>query len=356
MFRKLCLVAILVFSGAPALGQVAVNPDHPDVYLVQTGDTLWDISAVFLRDPWQWPEIWNINSQIADPHLIYPGDIVRLVYVDGEPQLVLGNGSPSPQSPQFYGARSVTALPVVKLTPQMTSIPLDEAITAIPMDEIRDFFTANRVLTEEEIEVAPYMVAGPQDRIMIGQEDSFYVRGPIVPGMSIYQVFRVGDRYRDPETREYLGYRAEFKGTARFELQSDEVSKFSVTRSNEEILAGDILLPLQQDDLDPILYPKVPDAQINAEIISVEGGVSHIGQLDVVALNKGQNAGLDNGHVLAVLDLGERVRDTVNGGRVNLPDERAGMLIIFKSLANMSFGLILEAEKPLSVGDTVTNP
>jgi hypothetical protein len=350
MFRQLCLVAILLISSAPALGQVAVNPDYPEVYVVQRGDTLWDISAVFLRDPWQWPEIWHINTQIANPHLIYPGDVVRLIYVDGQPQLVMDDGSGR------YGTQSVTTQQVIKLTPQMTSIPLDEAITSIPMDQIRDFFTSNRVLTEEEIEVAPYMVAGPQERIMIGQADSFYVRGSLVPGVSIYQIFRIGERYRDPETRKYLGYRAEFKGTARFELQSEDVSKFSVTRSNEEILAGDILLPLQQDDLDPILYPKVPDTLIQAQIIAVEGGVSHIGQLDVVALNKGQNAGLDNGHVLAVLDLGERVRDTVNGGRVNLPDERAGMLIVFKSLPTMSFGLILEAEQPLSVGDTVTNP
>lgn len=354
MFRQLCLAAILLFSGAPALGQVAVNPDYPDTYVVQRGDTLWDISALFLRDPWLWPEIWNINSQIADPHLIYPGDVVRLVYIDGEPQIVVNDDGAASLQPSI--SQSVTTLPVVKLTPQMTSIPLNEAITSIPMDQIRDFFTSNRVLTEEEIEEAPYMVAGPQDRIMIGQADSFYVRGPLVPGVSIYQIFRVGDRYRDPETREYLGYRAEFKGTARFELQSEEVSKFSVTRSNEEILAGDILLPLQQDDLDPILYPKVPEEEIRAQIISVEGGVSHIGQLDVVALNKGQQAGLENGHVMAVLDLGERVRDTVNGGRVTLPDERAGMLIVFKSLPQMSFGLILEAEQPLSIGDTVTNP
>ena len=352
MFRQLCLVTILLFSSLPALGQVAVNPDHPDVYVVQRGDTLWDISAVFLQDPWQWPQIWNINTQIDDPHLIYPGDVVRLVYIDGQPQLVMGDGPGMPSSI----SQSRTDLPVIKLTPQMTSIPLDEAITSIPMDQIREFFTGNRVLTEEEIEEAPYMVAGPQDRIMIGQEDSFYVRGPLVPGISIYQVFRVGERYRDPETRDYLGYRAEFKGTARFELQSEDVSKFTITRSNEEVLAGDILLPLQQEDLDPILYPKVPDTQIDAQIITVEGGVTHIGQLDVVALNKGLAAGLENGHVLAVMDLGERIRDTVNGGRVDLPDERAGMLIVFKSLPTMSFGLILEAEKPLSVGDTVTNP
>ncbi len=353
MFRRLCLVAILSFSGASALGQVAVNPDHPDVYVVQSGDTLWDISAVFLRDPWLWPQIWNINSQIANPHLIYPGDLIRLVYIDGQPQIQVNGGGATAGS-GMSGAGS--SMPTVKLTPQMTSIPLNEAITAIPLDQIRDFFTSNRVLTEEELESAPYMVAGQQDRIMVGQEDSFYVRGDLIPGVSIYQIFRVGERYRDPETRKFLGYRAEFMGTARFQRQAEEVSKFSITSSTQEILAGDILLPLQQDDLDPILFPKVPETHIDARIISVEGGVSHIGQLDVVALNKGQNDGLNNGHVMAVMDLGERVRDSVSGGSVTLPDERAGMLIVFKSLPQMSFGLILEAEQPLSVGDTVTNP
>lgn len=353
MFRRLCLVAILSFSGASALGQIAVNPDHPDVYVVQTGDTLWDISAVFLRDPWLWPQIWNINAQIANPHLIYPGDIVRLVYIDGQPQIQVNGGTGGMASAT---ASSDSSLPTVKLTPQMTSIPINEAITSIPLDQIRDFFTSTRVLTEEEIEAAPYMVAGQQDRIMVGQEDSFYVRGELIPGISIYQIFRVGERYRDPETRKYLGYRAEFMGTARFQRQSEEVSKFNIAGSTQEILAGDILLPLQQDDLDPILFPKVPDSHIDARIISVEGGVTHIGQLDVVALNKGQNDGLDNGHVMAVMDLGERVRDSVHGGSVNLPDERAGMLIVFKSLPQMSFGLILEAQQPLSVGDTVTNP
>ena len=116
------------------------------------------------------------------------------------------------------------------------------------------------------------------------------------------------------------------------------------------------MLPLEQDNFDPLLYPEVPDALIDAEIIAVEGGVSHIGQLDVVAINKGTATGLDVGHVLAVMDAGERVRDRVQGGRVDLPDERAGMLIVFKSLDNLSFGLILEAEQPLAIGDAVTNP
>ena len=348
MFRQLCLVAIVTFFSASAVSQVTVNPDYPEVYVVQSGDTLWDISAVFLRDPWLWPEIWEINTQVSNPHLIYPGDRLRLIYVDGQPQLVVDNGAPLPNN---YVPENV-----VKLSPQISSIPLEEAIATIPLDQIREFFSATRLIGEDEIEDAPYMVAGPQSRILVGQEDDFYVRGELVPDVSIYQIFRIGERYRDPETRRYIGYRAELMGSARFELESEDVSKFSIIESSREILAGDILLPLEQDDFDPLLYPEVPDALIDAEIISVEGGVSHIGQLDVVAINKGTATGLDVGHVLAVMDAGERVRDRVQGGRVDLPDERAGTLIVFKSLDNLSFGLILEAEQPLAIGDAVTNP
>ncbi len=343
-------MAILTISSLTAVAQVAVNPDHPDVYVVQLGDTLWDISAVFLRDPWLWPEIWQINSQVANPHLIYPGDQMRLVYVDGQPRLQLDNG-------QSVANNMNSAMsPVVKLTPEMTSIPLVEAITSIPLAEIQEFFTATRVMTEEEIDLAPYMVAGPESRILVGQSDEFYVRGQLAAGVGIYQIFRIGDRYRDPETRKYLGYRAEAMGTARFIFQSEDVSKFNIIRSSQEILAGDLLLPLAQDDIDPILFPEVPSIPVLAQIIAVEGGVSHIGQLDVVALNKGLEAGVRNGHVLAVMDAGERVRDRVQGGSVDLPDEKAGMLIIFKSLPSMSFGLILEAETTMAIGDPVTNP
>lgn len=348
MFRRLCLVAIVTFFSASVVSQVTVNPDYPEVYVVQPGDTLWDISAVFLRDPWLWPEIWEINAQVSNPHLIYPGDRLRLIYVDGQPQLVVDNGAPLPNN---YVPENV-----VKLSPEISSIPLEEAVTTIPLDQIREFFSATRLISEDEIEDAPYMVAGPQSRILVGQEDDFYVRGELVPNVSIYQIFRVGERYRDPETRRYIGYRAELMGSARFELQSEDVSKFSIIESSREILAGDILLPLEQDDFDPLLYPEVPGELIDAEIIAVEGGVSHIGQLDVVAINKGTATGLEVGHVLAVMDAGESVRDRVQGGRVDLPDERAGTLIVFKSLDNLSFGLILEAEQPLAIGDVVTNP
>jgi hypothetical protein len=234
--------------------------------------------------------------------------------------------------------------------------PREEAIASIPISQIREFFTGTRVLTEAQVKGAPYMVAGPERRIMVGQNDTLYVRGALTPGVTLYQVFRVGERYRDPTSRQVLGLRGQLMGTARLDLQSTDVSRFTVTQSNQEILPGDILLPLTQDDLEPVLFPRTPSLPVDAEIIAVEGGVTHIGQLNVVAINRGLDHGLMAGHVLAVLERGERVRDRVRQGSVQLPDERAGVLILFRAMPSMSFGLILEAEKPLAVGYPVTNP
>lgn len=343
MFRQLTLGALALLAALHVHAQnIQLTPDYPDVYVVTPGDTLWDISALFLQDPWLWPEIWQINEQVENPHFIYPGDRLRLVFVDGQPRLVT---DAMPTSDR-----------VVRLTPQMTSMPVDEAITAIPLDQIREFFSQARVLSEEEIESAPYMVAGPESRIMIGQGDRMYSRGVLTPGVNLYQVYRVGERYRDPETREWLGTRAELMGTARLESVSGEVGSLTLTSSASEIIPGDLLFPIQQQDMDAVFFPRVPSSTINGEIIAVEGGVNYIGQLDVVAINRGLEHDISNGLVLQVLDRGEQVRDRVEGGRVQLPDERAGVLIVFRTLPKMSFGLVLEAEKPLAVGSPITNP
>lgn len=343
MLRQFSLGVLLSLTIAQVQAQnIELTPDYPEVYVVQPGDTLWDISALFLKDPWLWPSIWQINEQVANPHLIYPGDRLRLVFVDGQPRLVPDTQPASDR--------------VVRLTPQMTSIPVDEAITAIPLDQIREFFSQTRVLSEDEVESAPYMVAGPESRIMIGQGDRLYARGEMTPGVNLYQVFRVGERYRDPDTRDWIGTRAELMGTARLESVQGEVASLTLTGSHREIIPGDILLPIRQQDLDAVFYPRVPAEPVDGEIIAVEVGVNYIGQLDVVAINRGLDHGIANGLVLEVQERGERVRDRVEGGRVQLPDERAGVLIVFRTLPRMSFGLILEAEKPLAVGFPVTNP
>jgi hypothetical protein len=333
-------ILFLVLLPSLVLAQVGVRDDVPQQYVVQPGDTLWDISATFLQSPWKWPEIWYVNPQIENPHLIYPGDIIRLVYVNGEPRLELVRGTGG----------------VVKLSPEIRNLPPRTAIDSIPLDAVREFFSNTRVLDKEVIEAAPYVVAGPEGRIMVGAGDKLYARGEFPEDLQVYQIYRVGDPYRDPATAEIIGIRAEAMGGVRLDKRNGEVGTFTVYDSHSEIIIGDILLPLQQDQLDPVIVPAVPAYEITGEIIAVEGGVSHIGQLDVVALNIGQDWGLSPGHVLAVMQRGERVRDRVKGGYIDLPDERSGILMIFRSLERMSFGLILEAERPIAVGDQLALP
>lgn len=309
---------------------------HPETYVVQRGDTLWDISARFLEDPWLWPEIWQINEQVANPHLIYPGDVLRLIYVDGQPRLVVDRGQ-------------------VRLSPQIRETEHPRAIPSIPLEDIRDFFSKNQVVTEEQLETAPYMVAGPDRRIMVGMGDSLYARGSRAPGVNVYGIFSSSEEYRDPDTGDLLGVRAEAKGTARYQSGADEVMRLSVLESYAEISLGDRFFPLEQDQLDPQIFPSVPEEVVFGEIISVEGGVSQIASYDVVAINRGHDANLEVGHLLAIMEEGEVVRDRVEGGTVRLPDEQAGVLMVFKIYDRMSLGLVLSAENVLAVGYPVTS-
>ena len=326
---NLCLISANLASQQLKTG-------HPDEYVVQKGDTLWDISAYFLENPWLWSEIWHANAQVANPHLIYPGDLLKLAYIDGQPRLVVDRG-------------------VVKLSPVIRETRHDEAISSIPLGSVREFFTRNRVLTSGELKTAPYVVSGPEGRIMVAAGDTLYARGPMQDGVSIYAIFKEGEKYRDPKTGDILGVRAEFKGRARYQNTSGEISRMEVIASTAGISLGDRLLPLEQDQFDPQLFPTIPQSVVTGEIISVEGGVSQIGVLDVVGINRGQDADLAVGHLLAIMEAGEVVRDRVEGGTVKLPDGQAGMLMLFKVYARMSFGLVLESKKALVVGHQVTN-
>lgn len=332
--RVIAFATCVVIAGMASAQNLRTG--HPETYVVQEGDTLWDISARFLEDPWLWPEIWHINEQVANPHLIYPGDVLRLIYVNGEPRLVLDRG-------------------VVRLSPQIRETEHPQAISSIPLESIRDFFSRNQVVSEEQLEMAPYMVAGPDRRIMVGMGDPLYARGSQTAGVNVYGIFSSSEEYRDPETNDLLGVRAEAKGTARYLNSSGEVMRLNVLESYAEISLGDRIFPLEQDQLDPMIFPSVPEETVFGEIISVEGGVSQISSYDVVAINKGGNNGLEVGHLLAIMEEGDVVRDRVEGGSVRLPDEQAGVLMVFKTYDRMSLGLVLSADKVLAVGYPVTS-
>lgn len=336
------IVLILFAAGLMALASIAAeqspfNSDIPERYTVKRGDTLWDISDHFLRDPWLWPEIWYVNPQIANPHLIYPGDVIKMVYLDGKPRLTL--------------ERSRT----VKLSPQVKELPHAEAIDAIPLDAINNFLSRNRVLQEDELEGLPYVVAGSERRLLTGEGDDFYARGEF-GDINAYNLYRIGDPYKDPQTGEVLGIRAKDVGAAKLKRVSEDVATMGATRSEEEIRIGDRLLPHEERRIDSIFYPSAPEQQVDGEIMAVEGGLSQVGRLDVVALNLGTREGLEVGNVLAIHKRGEIVKDRVEGGRIKLPDERAGLLMIFRTFEKMSYGLVLEADRPLAVKDLVKTP
>lgn len=321
---------------------------HPDEYTVKRGDTLWDISSTFLNSPWKWPEIWHANPQIENPHLIYPGDLIRLVYIDGQPRLI------SERTLKLVpGSGGINA--TEKLSPQVRVVSSESAITAIPLDRIDSFLSRSRIVDVTKLEKAPYILAGPQKRIVSGAGDEAYARGNF-QDLTNFGVYRKGQVFFDPNTKEALGLHALGVGSVSIKSIKGDIATVNVTRANEEIRVGDSLLPSEDRSTSSIFYPSGPDTDINGTIIGVEGGVQQVGKYNVVMINRGDREGLKVGNVLAIYKKGETVIDRVNGGKVSLPDERAGLLMVFRTFQKMSFALVLETDRPLAVGDSLQNP
>lgn len=317
---------------------------HPDEYIVKKGDTLWDISGTFLSKPWLWPDIWEINPQIKDPHWIYPGDLIRLVYRDGEPRLMVERTT------------RLTPNGTTRLTPQIRAQNIEDAVTTIPLEEIDPFLSRSRVVNPGDLESAAYILQGSQQHLIVGEGDTVYARGNFADALSAYGVYRKAEAFVDPKTREFLGVHAQGIGDVSVSKIEADIATLNVTRSYEEIRPGDRLLPAEDQAVTAIFQPSAPDVDIDGVIIAVERGVSQIGKMDVVFLNRGEREGLQTGNVLAIYRAGEIVADRVKGGKVTLPDERAGLLMVFRTFEKMSFALVLETDRPLAVGDKVRNP
>lgn len=336
-----CLVfGLLISWGALAADPVTVNPDHPDRYVVVKGDTLWDISARFLRDPWRWPDVWYVNPQIANPHLIYPGDIITMTYVNGQPQLSLARGS------------------TVKLSPRIRSTPLDGAIPAIPLDAIHQFLSRPYVLEEGQLENTPYVVAFADEHILGSNDLKAYVRAIDNSDNKIFDVVRPGEAYKDAETGEILGYEALYISSSEL-LRPGDPATLLLSNMELETVKGDRLLPVTEDTPLNAFYPAAPSEQVAGSIIAVLNGVSQIGQYNVVVLDRGMRDGLEPGSVLTIDHRGETIRDIVSSdpsAEVTLPDEQAGTLMVFRTFERVSFALVMEASRAIHVLDRVHNP
>jgi hypothetical protein len=343
-----CLIS-LATAAQPAggLGQY-LKEGHPDTYTVVKGDTLWDISGMFLDRPWLWPELWRVNPQIENPHLIYPGDRLRLVYIDGEPALMLDRGDAGRTykvSPSSDG----------KLEPRIRETPLESAIPAISLDAIQGFLVENRVVELQVLLGAPYVVQGDSERLVLGGGDRVYVRGDL-SGSAAYNVVREGPRYVDPETGEFLGQEATYVGIGRMLAQEGEISTLFISESRQEVQIGDRVLPTEERRVNSTFFPTAPDVDVDGLIISVFGGVTQVGQFDVVVINRGEREGIEIGHVLAIYRGGALARDRIANDVVRLPAERAGLMMVFRTFEKLSYGLVLATERPLAVHDEIRNP
>jgi len=334
------ILGLLISCGTLAAGPVVLNPSHPDRYTVVKGDTLWDISAKFLRDPWLWPDVWYVNPQIANPHLIYPGDEIVLTYKDGRPLLSLHRGGG-----------------MGKLSPKVRSTPLGQAIPTIPIDAIAQFLTHPYVMEEGELDKAPYVLHFLDDHIVGGAGIAFYARAIESSQPTRYSLVRPGKPYIDPDSHEILGYEADYVGAADL-LRPGDPAKLLINSSEIEAAIGDRLIPAAADEPLVNFQPRSPKQEVEGRIISVLNGVSQIGQYNVVVLNKGARDGLEPGHVLAILQGGHEIRDTVqgHGAMVRLPLEQAGHLMVFRTFQKVSFALVMDATKPLHVLDWVRPP
>ena len=316
---------------------VPLAPGAPNEYVVQVGDTLWDIAGTFLKDPWYWPEIWHINEQVENPHLIYPGDVLGLVYIDGQPRIT--------------NVRAST----YRLSPQARITPLSESITSIPYEDVASFLSSGMVLEKAQADSLPYLVATRGDHLIASAGNDVYVRGlPSASPGARYSVVQVGDPLYDPDDNRLIGYQGISVGEGALRRNGDPAT-IALTDTQQEAKAGDRFLP-EEVNIPLNFFPRSPTSSIEGRIVSVVGGVTQIGQYMVVVLNRGENNGVSVGDVLTVWQTGEEIDDHIAGGKVVLPEEEAGTIMVFKTYDRISYGLVMEATQAIHVHDTVRNP
>jgi LysM repeat protein len=337
-------------AGVP-LSELA--PNAPDSHTVKRGDTLWDISKLFLKSPWRWPELWGMNlDQIRNPHLIYPGQVLVLDKSGGRARLRVAGGADN----------------TVKLSPRVRSESLDDTgIPSVPLHLIAPFLNEAVVFQSDELAAAPRIVATQEGRVLVSRGDTAYVRGEL-GNRRDYRVFRSAKPLVDPVTKEVLGYEAAYLGSAEYVRPGESrtladgkpqivPATFTVTGIKQEIGVGDRLAPVPPRDYSNYT-PHAPKGDVDGRIVSIYGDGINAGQNQIVALNRGSRDGMERGHVLALWREGTTAIDPTDGQRtaIKLPDERHGLLFVFSVFDRVSYALILQVQEPVKAGDRFTQP
>lgn len=343
-------------------------PNAPDIYVVKRGDTLWDISRMYLKSPWRWPELWGMNLKaLPNPHLIFPGQTLYLDKSDGYARL---------RTQPTGGSDTVRLSPRAR-TDSLASLALPTLKTHL----IAPFLVEPLVADAATIEQAPRLVATTDQRVLMAAGDRVYARGnpdaPLStkPGQPrSFRVFREAIPLKDPVTGEVLGYEARYLGNAELARSetTEEISDgkgnlkqepvpatVDITSTKEEIRAGDRMLPEPPRTFKNYI-PHEPQTSVNARVVSIYGStpVAVAGQNQVIAINMGTAQGMEPGHVLTLLTQGDRVRDTTAEGKptIKLPSEHNGLAMVFLTFERVSYALLLDVRTGVRVGDRLVNP
>ncbi|MFO1219092.1 MAG: LysM domain-containing protein [Burkholderiaceae bacterium] len=343
-------------AGVP-LSELA--PNAPDSHTVQKGDTLWDISKLFLRSPWRWPELWGMNmDQIRNPHLIYPGQVLALVKVGDRAMLRVAQPAGAGDAPTN----------TVKLSPRARAETLDNgAIPSIPLHLIGPFLNDAVVFNTDELATAPRIVASQEGRVLMSRGETAYVRGDLKGGRD-FRVFRETKPLNDPVTGELLGYEALFVGNAEFVKEGGLATAdgknaqivpatFRMTSIRQEAGVGDRLAPVPPADYSAYV-PHAPSKPIDGRIVSIYGEAMSAGQNQIITINKGTRDGVERGHVFALWRAGSLSVDRTDSSKpmMRLPDERVGTLFVFRTFDRVAYALIIASQDPVKPGDRFTQP
>lgn len=366
--RIAALCAGMLAASGPALAQdVRLADNAPQSHTVQKGDTLWGISARFLKDPWRWPDVWRLNrEQIRNPHLIYPGDVVRLDIVDGQPRLSLARGGTTGAG----GARET-----VRLSPSVRSTPLDrEAIPSIPPGDIEPFLSRPLVTGPEGLVGAAEIVAGrDRERVVRGEGDRVYAVGIDAKAGDLWYIYRPVGPIRSHDMKEQLGYEFKHLGVGRIERFAD-VSTVLIDNALEEILIGDRLIPAPRETI--VNYaPHPPARDVDGRVIATMKDASEMGRGAIVTIDRGATDGIDVGTVLAIYRGVAPIPDPRPNTEtpvivrffdqttwfkrdkyLEVPEERTGLMFVFRVFDRVAYAILLNTTDPVQIGDRVRKP
>lgn len=375
MYRHIITLLLLGCVAINAAAQdVQLQENHPDRHVVVKGDTLWDISAKFLKSPWLWPKVWKMNrEQIKNPHLIYPGDVIVLDLSSGTPQLRLLRET-------------------VNIEPGLRIEPLErEPIATISPHIIAPFLSKPLVIEKDALQDAPTIIGSRDDKVVLGPHTRIYADRITENEGRYWSIYRDGKSLIDPKTKELLGIEAIYLGDADI-ARYGEPATLDISRANQEIFKGDKLI-VTPDNITKSFVPRAPEGQMEGQIISIYGGVKEAGRNSIITINRGKNDGLEAGHVLAIYREGPLVKNPrykkedgkprlkelnvetrqredglwevniekdkeqpVDPGMIKLPNERVGLMMVFRTFDRVSYALIMQASEPVNTLDIVQTP